>query len=561
MAITFHPCTALKSTALARANPMVIVPMPGTTRVECRAWAAMLACTPNSPHTLPAFHGSVTAHSWKRYNPLLLRAPPHLHANAAAHRSFARHGSSTSAAAHRSSTRSPLAAPPLHSSTCAIGNYAFCRRALAVAILVMIPCLGEQHAGALIGTCPCRCLDTMALQRHGTTSKRACSAPLTIYTCTKRPCAFGATSQAGGGPGRKALPHQTRLPQWHPAIGLSMGAAPARAALAAGKRLPPSGLDCSDQCHRCMSPHAAHASGKVPWPETHCSADSALAVASPPRTAGHFRRRRCPSVARATFAPPRALFFSPCRFSPRPRASAACSTPARRVDAAHGANTAATSPSAPVSISCFPSTLPLPSHSYLSPQQFPSLPHRKNARRSKQSRRRACSRGQPSPLLPRPNRGSHELPHPPPPLLDPFLTLFLHRSRRRSSPEKTELSAAARARAQLATLLLRFALTRWCSPATSPTLSDPDVAAATVVAEHYSGHPRPRDLAQTNHGEPLFISPHFPGPVSPPFGRLYDLVPAAEEIAQESEVNVVHVDPSPEQEYRFEPEGKPRSIT
>nr|CAB3474686.1 unnamed protein product [Digitaria exilis] len=42
---------------------------------------------------------------------------------------------------------------------------------------------------------------------------------------------------------------------------------------------------------------------------------------------------------------------------------------------------------------------------------------------------------------------------------------------------------------------------------------------------------------------------------------VYELVPAAEEIAQESEVNVVHVDPSPEQEYRFEPEGKPRSIT
>nr|CAB3502447.1 unnamed protein product [Digitaria exilis] len=43
--------------------------------------------------------------------------------------------------------------------------------------------------------------------------------------------------------------------------------------------------------------------------------------------------------------------------------------------------------------------------------------------------------------------------------------------------------------------------------------------------------------------------------------RVPTLVPAAEEIAQESEVNVVHVDPSPEQEYRFEPEGKPRSIT
>nr|CAB3504973.1 unnamed protein product [Digitaria exilis] len=102
--------------------------------------------------------------------------------------------------------------------------------------------------------------------------------------------------------------------------------------------------------------------------------------------------------------------------------------------------------------------------------------------------------------------------------------------------------------------------------------------AATAVVDPVSGHPRPRDLAQTNHGEPLSFSPHFPGPVSPPSGRrnhageprdpysgladgVYELVPAAEEIAQESEVNVVHVDPSPEQEYRFEPEGKPRSIT
>ncbi|KAF8699025.1 hypothetical protein HU200_034766 [Digitaria exilis] len=95
--------------------------------------------------------------------------------------------------------------------------------------------------------------------------------------------------------------------------------------------------------------------------------------------------------------------------------------------------------------------------------------------------------------------------------------------------------------------------------------------AATAVVDPVSGHPRPRDLAQTNQGEPLSFSPHFPGPVSPPFGRrnhageprdpFYELVPAAEEIAQESEVNVVHVDPSPEQEYRFEPEGKPRSIT
>nr|CAB3489478.1 unnamed protein product [Digitaria exilis] len=154
------------------------------------------------------------------------------------------------------------------------------------------------------------------------------------------------------------------------------------------------------------------------------------------------------------------------------------------------------------------------------------------------------------------------------------------------SPELTELSAAARARAQPTPLRLRPNRGHQQLPRAALVLNDlfPDLLrprrrrrAATAVADLDSDHPRPRDLAQTNHGEPLSISPYFPGPDPPPFGRrtkeclqplsrgpsakFYELVPAAEEIAQESEVNVVHVDPSPEQEYRFEPEGKPRSIT
>ncbi|KAF8663166.1 hypothetical protein HU200_055767 [Digitaria exilis] len=335
-------------------------------------------------------------------------------------------------------------------------------------------------------------------------------------------------------------------------------AAPARAALAAGKRLPPDTAGCPRS--RCT-------------PLT--SADSPLAVASPPRTAGF-----CPRLLR-----PRVLLFPRPVFS---RLAHARLPPAARlrarVDAAHGANTAATSPcrrgSSP---SCLSLHLVLPEHPstplsrLLKPSTVPSLPRRKNTRRSSQRRRRARSRAQPSPLLPRPNQGSHELPHPPLPLPEPFPTRFPHQSRWRSSPELTELSAAARARAQPALLLLQPNRGHHSLPRAVLVLTDPfsellrpqrrrsplagASRAATAVVDLVPGHPRPQDLAQTNHGEPLSISPHFPGPVSPPFGRLYELVPAAEEIAQESEVNVVHVDPSPEQEYRFEPEGKPRSIT
>ena len=56
----------------------------------------------------------------------------------------------------------------------------------------------------------------------------------------------------------------------------------------------------------------------------------------------------------------------------------------------------------------------------------------------------------------------------------------------------------------------------------------------------------------------LFIAFHIDANLA---DGVYELVPAAEEIAQESEVNVVHVDPNPAQEYHFEQEGKHRSIT
>ncbi|KAF8685294.1 hypothetical protein HU200_044061 [Digitaria exilis] len=298
------------------------------------------------------------------------------------------------------------------------------------------------------------------------------------------------------------------------------------------------------------------------------SADSALATASPPRTAGPCRRRRCPPVQTTTFAPPRAPF-------PRPvssRLAHARLPPAARLRARrqHG-HDKALSPRDVTEL--FPSTPSLPSHAYISQQQFPSLSTPEKPHRSSQSRRRARSRAQLSPLLPRPNRGSLELPQPPLPLTEQSPHQFPHQSPRRSSPDPLR-STSGRTEGTVSSLV-----SCWCSPTTSPSFSDPDVAAATAVVDRVPGHPRPRDLAQTNRGEPLFNFPYFPGPVSSPFGRrtrlclqplsrgpsakcrVYELVPAAEEITQESEVNVVHVDPSPEQEYRFEPEGKPRSIT
>ncbi|KAF8673352.1 hypothetical protein HU200_048912 [Digitaria exilis] len=353
-------------------------------------------------------------------------------------------------------------------------------------------------------------------------------------------------------------------------------AAPARAALAAGKRLPPSGLDSSDQCHRCMSPLAAHASGKVSWPETHCSADSALAVASPPRTAGfgpRLLRRACP-----LFPPPRCLLA-------HPRAPAAAARLHARVDAAHGANTAATRPCRRDSSPSCPSPhLELPEHP-LTPLSrlhkpatvpLPSSPEKHSPEQAEAppSSFTCAALSTASPAKPRLSRASpsstathRAIPDPLPPPEPPA-----------SPPPPAHVHSSLHSSSGRTEGTVSFLVSCWCSPTTSPSFSDPDVAAATAVIDRVSGHPRPRDLAQTNRGEPLFIFPHFPGPVSPPFGRrnhageprdhhsgladgVYELVPAAEEIAQESEVNVVHVDPSPEQEYRFEPEGKPRSIT
>ncbi|KAF8670159.1 hypothetical protein HU200_050883 [Digitaria exilis] len=320
------------------------------------------------------------------------------------------------------------------------------------------------------------------------------------------------------------------------------------------------------------------------------SADPALATASPPRTAGPCRRRRCPPVQTATFASPACSFprsvasrLAHARLPPAARLRA-------RVDTARGANTAATWLSVPALLSSLPSILSLPSRSYISSQQFPSL-------KAPEKPRRTRSRAQPSSLLPRPNQGSLELPQPPLLLTEQSPHQIHHQSprqlRRRSRTRTARFPPPpAKPRAPLASSCHAGAHRPF--PRASPTLTSPAAAhrscrAATVVAEHDSGHPRPRDLAQTSRGEPLFTFPYFPGPVSPPFGRrnhagepwtevylqplsrgpsakvqgpvLYELVPAAEEVTQESEVNVVHVDPSPEQEYRFEPEGKPRSIT
>nr|CAB3502547.1 unnamed protein product [Digitaria exilis] len=343
-------------------------------------------------------------------------------------------------------------------------------------------------------------------------------------------------------------------------------AAPARAALAAGNRLPSDMAGCPRS--RCT-------------PLT--SADSPLAVASPPRTAGF-----CPRLLR-----PRVLLF------PRPvssRLAHARLPPAARlrarVDAAHGANTAATSPcrrgsspsclslhpelpehpSTPLSRLLKPSTVPLPStpekHSPELAEAPPSSLLCTALPAAPPAKPRLAIASPTSTATPRPT--PDPLPPPEPPA---------------SPPPPAHVHSSLRSISGRTEGTISFLVPCWCSPTTSPSFSDPNVAAATAVVDLVPGHPRPQDLAQTNHGEPLSISPHFPGPVSPPFGRrnhageLEDLVvsstsfqgaerkmqgllvPAAEEIAQESEVNVVHVDPSPEQEYRFEPEGKPRSIT
>nr|CAB3504350.1 unnamed protein product [Digitaria exilis] len=258
-----------------------------------------------------------------------------------------------------------------------------------------------------------------------------------------------------------------------------------------------------------------------------------------------------------------------------------------RVDAAHGANTAAASLSAPVPISSFPSIPLLPSRSYLSPNSSPPFLAGKTLAGVRRGAAELvhvhsplhCSPGQTKALSSFPILHCHS-----PTLSRPLSATAATGVARRSSQGFRRRAAHAhsslRSTSGRTEGTISFLVPRWCSPTASPSLSDPDVAAATAVVDLVPGHPRPRDLAQTNHGEPLSISPHFPGPVSPPFGRrhgcvfnlfpggcaknvgtFYDLVPAAEEIAQESEVNVVHVDPSPEQEYRFEPEGKPRSIT
>ncbi|KAF8667406.1 hypothetical protein HU200_053089 [Digitaria exilis] len=308
----------------------------------------------------------------------------------------------------------------------------------------------------------------------------------------------------------------------------------------------------TDQWRGCVSPLTVHASG---------SADPRLAVASPPRAAGQKRRRRCPSVRRATFAPPRAPFSFPAL---SPRLAHACLPPAarlRRADAAHDANTAAAETLCPSLHPVLPEHPPPPLSLLLKPPNS-SLPQHagKSSPELAEPPPSLLSWAALSARTSFPITHCHSPSHSPP----SSATAAAGAARRRSPsfpPPPAHVHSSLRSSSGRTEGTNSSAVPRWCSPTTSPTLSDPDVAAATV-----------------NRGEPLSIFPHFPGPVSPPFGRrkhaseprdldsgladgVYELVPAAEEIAQESEVNVVHVDPSPEQEYRFEPEGKPRSIT
>nr|CAB3476380.1 unnamed protein product [Digitaria exilis] len=346
----------------------------------------------------------------------------------------------------------------------------------------------------------------------------------------------------------------------------------------ARRRQPPAAV--RPRLSRPMAPLHVPARGARFWQ----ALTPALAVASPPRTTGFCRRRRCPS---------RRYFLPRAVFSPRPRAPAACSTPARRADAAHGANTAATSRCRRDSSPSCPSLYPvLPEHPLpplsllLKPPNSSPLFHA--GKRSPEQAEAPpssfpwgstlhCSSGQTEALTSFPILHCHSSTNPRP--LSPTTAAGVARRRSpSSSPPPAHVHSPLHSSSGRTEGTNSFPVPRWCSPTSSPTLSDPDAAAATTVVDLDSGHPRPRDLAQKNRGEPLSVSPYFPGPVSPPFGRrnhageleglnsgladgVYELVPAAEEIAQESEVNVVHVDPSPEQEYRFEPEGKPRSIT
>nr|CAB3453327.1 unnamed protein product [Digitaria exilis] len=399
-------------------------------------------------------------------------------------------------------------------------------------------------------------------------------------------------------------------------------AAPARAALAAGKRLPPDMAGCPRS--RCTPLARSHGRRRT--------------VALTPRSPS--RRRRGPPGFARDFCAPRAPFPRPvpsrlahARLPPAVLACAAL-TPRK-------APTARDKPLPP----CLLAVLPQPPSS---PQTVPpSLPRR--------NRSPEFAEPPPSSLT----RPAFSLPHHPLPLSDHTPTRFRHHSRRRSSPEKLELSLAPlllrlnRGHQQLrrAALVLidpfpdllrprrrRSPLAGVAEPPPSSPSTFPAIPArhsprpetparrrrtnadelGDLPAHHNNSssapiplerctttleqgcpwrsrlselegnvHPRSGDFRHvraqpssrgTSTLEQVISVTLEPsqarGGRSPGVFRLvegadyssladgvYELVPAAEEIAQESEVNMVHVDPSPEQEYRFEPEGKPRSIT
>ncbi|KAF8759361.1 hypothetical protein HU200_010403 [Digitaria exilis] len=306
-----------------------------------------------------------------------------------------------------------------------------------------------------------------------------------------------------------------------------------------------------------------------------CSADPRRALELSPR-----RRHGPPGKSAAVVIHRSAVQMSRPRvpFSPLPcplsSPTRACRPRLRRADAAHGANTAATSRCRRDSSPSCPN-LPLPS-----PLKLRAIPFLSSASSALAPAKLTPPGAQPCPTDA--HRAIPLLPPPPQPPAFPPPPAHVHSSLH-SSSGRTEGTNS-------------FPVPRWCSPtlprALRPRRRRSTLAgasrAATAVADRDSGHPRPRDLAQTNHGEPLSISPTSParsrrrlaGVTTPansrtrlclqPLSRglhsgladgVYELVLAAEEIAQESEVNLVHVDPSPEQECRFEPEGKPRSIT
>ncbi|KAF8702434.1 hypothetical protein HU200_032810 [Digitaria exilis] len=307
---------------------------------------------------------------------------------------------------------------------------------------------------------------------------------------------------------------------------------------------------------------------------------------------------RTVALTRASPSPPLPLPTGPSRdfcaharrFSPLPcllsSPTRACRLPlaCARVDAGKRRQRPRTPPAAatahraaPAPIPCCPSTLFLPSTSYLNPQTKTLVGARRAAAElALVASPLRCSSGQTE------ARNSFPITHchcpTTPQLLAGEARAFRRRPRTwtaRSTPPPAEPRAPTASPCRTGA---HRPLPRPSPTPTSPVAARRSCRAATVVTEHLkrtavSPSPfSPTSPARTRRRlagvrtpassrTKLCLLPFSKGPNSGLADGVYELVPAAEEIAQESEVNVVHVDPSPEQEYRFEPEGKPRSIT